>query len=254
MTASPPGGHHAIIMLRHAATPWNEAGRYQGRADPTLSTAGQLAAQLLAAALAPVAVARIVSSPLRRARQTAAAIAQPHALRPNIDGDLIEVDYGAWEGMTQPEVKLLWPKLLRQWKRNPGEVRFPGGETLDDARARLHAFLARLAATPPGGVTVVITHQTIVRLAWLLATGAPAEALRHYAADPAAPCSFVLRDGRLHPSPGHLHQGPLIPGQLTQLQAALGQPNLGQPHSAPAAPPGSSRAQHTEGESICGLS
>ena len=187
-----------VIMVRHCATTWNEAGRYQGRADPSLSDAGRLAAAALAERLAGIPLSLVVASPLRRAAETAQAIAQRHGLRVQFNPALVEIDYGAWEGLTQPEVRQRWPDLLRHWKRAPGTVRFPRGESLAQARTRLRSVVFQLSASlDPGATVAVITHQTMIRLALLEATGEPVEAFRAHPAETATFHHFTLSHNRL---------------------------------------------------------
>lgn len=195
-----------VIMVRHAATAWNEAGRYQGRADPPLSAAGQASAETVGQSLAGTPVSLVVASPLRRASETAQAIARRHAIPVQHDPALVEIDYGAWEGLTQPEVKQRWPGLLRQWKRAPAAVRFPDGETLAEASGRLRGFLARLSArVEPGATVAVVTHQTMIRLALLESTGRPLDALRDADAGTATLHPFTCEDGQLRvPSLGDM--------------------------------------------------
>ena len=166
MTPNP--AHHPIMLVRHGQTDWSRDGRYQGQSDPPLSAAGIREAERLAETLGVAKIGVIVSSPLRRARQTAAILMKRLGMAGiQVDPDLNEISFGAWEGLTQSEVKQIWPALMRAWKRVPESVRFPGGETLDDVRVRLRRCLAaygmRAAQTP----VLLVTHATWIKLALL---------------------------------------------------------------------------------------
>lgn len=196
-----------VIMIRHGATAWNAAGRYQGRADLALSASGQAEAATVAERLASVPVAMVFSSPLRRAAETASHVARPHAISVRHDAALVEIDYGAWEGLTQPEIKQRWPDLLRQWKRAPEAVRFPGGESLIEARDRLRGFFARLpAGIEPGATVAVVTHQVLIRLAVLEQLGHTANARRDADGGTGTLHAFTIRHGRIEAAPSNRTQ------------------------------------------------
>ncbi len=171
-------GRPILYLLRHCDTDWNHARLYQGRSDPPLSTSGVLQAQKLAEALAPLLTQPItlLSSPLTRARMTATALASRAEAMVIIDDRLAELSYGSWEGHTQETIKLLWPEMLRQWKRTPDSVAFPGGESLWELQARVRSFLADAAER--GGPVLAVTHQGVIRLALLEAQRLPLSAFR----------------------------------------------------------------------------
>ncbi|MDE8349361.1 MAG: histidine phosphatase family protein [Acidocella sp.] len=161
-----------IGLVRHGATAWSLASRYQGRADPPLCPQGHAEAARLATHAAGLAVSLIVSSPLRRARETAACLAARCALpAPEVDDGLSELDYGSWEGKTQAEIKAVWPEQMREWKRNPTNFTFPGGESLDQAQRRVTASLARWQDAEAVQTILLVTHSGWIRLAWLSLTG-----------------------------------------------------------------------------------
>lgn len=126
----------------------------------------------LAATIAPTlrAGVRIVSSPSRRARETATALAL--ALAPTsveIDERWLEFDVGRAEGRTFDELTVLEPDLAAALARGDGEIDWPGGETFLDLRARIGAALSSVvdAGTP----TVIVSHGGTLRVAAALATG-----------------------------------------------------------------------------------
>lgn len=168
-----------IGVGRHGATAWSLAGRYQGRADPPLCAQGEVEAACLGKQAARQGVDRVVSSPLRRARQTAASVAAYGSLSvPGVDDGLLEVDFGLWEGKTQAEIRAIWPAQLRDWKSAPERFTFPGGESLADAQRRVAACLACWRADEAGGAILLVTHLTWIRLAVLSLSGRPLACFR----------------------------------------------------------------------------
>src|SRR5690606_11060645 len=107
-----------LLLVRHGRTPANAQGRLLGRSDAGLDDAGRRQAAATAALLGPVD--RVVSSPLERARQTAAAFGMPI----EVDERWIELDYGEWDGRPVRDVEPL------EWVRWQGDLDFtpPGGE------------------------------------------------------------------------------------------------------------------------------
>jgi probable phosphoglycerate mutase len=168
--------HRRCIFVRHGQTEWNAQGRYQGRTDIPLCTAGIAEARRAGATLQRARASLVLTSPLRRARATAEIISRCAGSLPcHADERLVELGFGEWEGSTQAEIKRRWPEQLRQWKQAPHSFRFPGGEGLVDALRRLEDFLDR----PPWDAAeahrciIVVTHTAPIRLARLCAEGRP---------------------------------------------------------------------------------
>ena len=169
-----------LILIRHGVTSWNLAGRYQGRTDTPLCAAGMAQVQEAGAALRHAGASLLLTSPLQRARASAYAISECLGSIPcHIEERLIEVGFGEWEGLTQDEIRRRWPALLRDWKRSPQSVRFPGGEGLSDGLRRLEDLLLHppwVASAAPRCV-IAVTHTGPIRLARLCADERP---LAHY--------------------------------------------------------------------------
>ncbi len=160
-----------IVLVRHAPTAWSGV-RYCGRADPPLTDSGLALATDLAVALAPLLPegVRIVSSPSRRARETATALAL--ALAPtsiDVDERWQEVDVGLAEGRTFDELTVLEPDLATALAAGDGEIDWPGGETAQELSVRVRAAWASVLAA--GRPTVVVSHGGALRVAGALATG-----------------------------------------------------------------------------------
>ena len=194
-----------LLLVRHGRTAWNEAGRYQGQSDPPLAPEGEAEAAALAGTLRDERIGCVLASPLRRAAATAAILARTLGLPPPAtDPRLIELGYGAWEGLTQAEVKARWPELLRRWKRTPETVRFPDGEDLATVRARLDALLADRpweaggpGSTARGGAVLLVTHAGPIRLLRLAAEARPLAEFRRIETPPASLHALQLEGGRL---------------------------------------------------------
>jgi broad specificity phosphatase PhoE len=174
-----------LILVRHGETAWNRERRFQGWRDVPLSADGRVQAERTARALARSGAARVYTSPLGRARETAAEIAKPSGLGVVADEAFKEISFGAWEGMTLDEVEARFGELHAAWRTEPHRVRFPAGEDLATAGARALGGLARLAAAHAGQTVVLVTHGVIVRLIVLQALGLGPERLWVVHATPA---------------------------------------------------------------------
>ena len=97
-----------VLLVRHGRTVLNAENRLRGRLDPELDAVGLAEAEVLAEELAAREPARVVSSPLRRAVQTAEAIARRAGVRVQVDRGLIDRDYGSWAGHTKDELIDRW--------------------------------------------------------------------------------------------------------------------------------------------------
>jgi probable phosphoglycerate mutase len=180
-----------VLFVRHGHTAWMQEGRYQGRSDTPLSETGHEEARRLAERLRGESLAAIYTSPLCRAHETARHIARFHPQAPfQTDERLSEIGFGAWEGRTQADIRAATPEALRRWKRDPGGMRFPGGETLAEAQDRLRGFLGALPAT--GGPALVVTHAGMIRLARLAAEGREIAAFRTISVPPAGVTRLTL--------------------------------------------------------------
>ena len=191
-----------LLLARHGQTLWNAAGRYQGQSDPPLSPEGEAEAAALAGTLRGERVGCVLASPLRRAAATAAILARALGLPPPVtEPRLIELGYGAWEGLTQAEVKARWPALLRCWKQRPESVSFPDGEDLATVRARLDALLAgrpwEAAGAADAGAVLLVTHAGPIRLLRLAAEARPLAEFRRIATPPGSLHALRLHAGRL---------------------------------------------------------
>ena len=143
-----------VYLVRHGETAWTLTGQHTGRTDLPLTESGERAARELGSRLAGLRVERFLSSPLQRARRTA-ALATPDAVV-ETDDDLMEWDYGAYEGKRTADIEAERPgwRLFRDG--------CPGGETLESVGARADRIVGRIHAC--GGNVMIFAHREILRI------------------------------------------------------------------------------------------
>jgi probable phosphoglycerate mutase len=164
-----------LIVWRHGNTDWNAGGRVQGQADVPLNQLGHRQAAEAAQLLARFRPAAIVASDLRRAADTAAALAALAGVPVRYDPRLRERYFGPWQGMRMADVARTRPEEHARWRAG-ADVVGDGIETLDDLGKRVADALQDAAdLTPVGATAVVATHGAAARqgvgqlLGWPLA-------------------------------------------------------------------------------------
>jgi broad specificity phosphatase PhoE len=190
-----------LLLVRHGVTDWNREGRFQGYQDPPLSTDGLNEARLLAQRLAAAPdemPARIVTSPLLRASQTAAAIAAampggPMALED--DARLIELGQGEWEGRTHAELEVNDAERYTAWRHSSPRRPPPGGESLEDATQRVGSALDEILKVGDIGAwpTCLVAHGGSLRIAARRLVGMDLQTAWHVELDNAS-LSILDRD------------------------------------------------------------
>ncbi|MFE5972021.1 bifunctional RNase H/acid phosphatase [Streptomyces sp. NPDC056460] len=169
-----------FVLLRHGETALTPEKRFSGSGgtDPELSAAGLRQAEAVAEALAARGtIQEIVSSPLTRCRQTAAAVAARLGLDVRVEQGLRETDFGAWEGLTFGEVRERYPEDLDAWLASPKAAPTGGGESFATVARRVAATRDRLTAAHAGRTVLLVTHVTPIKTLIRLALGAPPESL-----------------------------------------------------------------------------
>lgn len=168
-----------LILIRHGETEWSRTGQLGGRTDLPMTGAGVAAGRALAASLAGRHWAAAVSSPLSRAVQMAGLIGLP-GVQP--DPDLLEWDYGGYEGRTEEQIREVAPGW-DLWRDGvtPGGDDHPG-ETLQQVAARADAVLARVKPLLAAGDVALVGHghlQRVLAARWLGLDPSAARLLRH---------------------------------------------------------------------------
>ena len=150
-----------IILARHGETAWNTAHIFRGRVDVPLSDIGLDQAERLGEYLSGDKIDVIYSSPLGRAVQTAGPIAHHQGLDVNTVANIIDIDYGEWQGLPSAEVKEKYPELYQDWLDTPEQVRMPAGESLEDVRSRALPFLEDAVMRCGEGRIVLVSHRVV---------------------------------------------------------------------------------------------
>jgi broad specificity phosphatase PhoE len=154
-----------ILLIRHGDTDWNVEEVFRGRVDIELNDIGIKQAQLLVKYLEDVPIEAVYSSPLKRALKTAQIIAASHRINVKTTQELIDFDYGEWQGMSHGTVKEKYKVLYDEWLKNPHLVKMPKGESLDDVRQRATNLVDRIIAKHEGTVALVshrVIHKVII--------------------------------------------------------------------------------------------
>jgi broad specificity phosphatase PhoE len=170
MSKSRSGGRAAcrIHLFRHGQTAMNVENRFRGVRDVPLSEIGRAEAWQAARSLANTGVSVVYTSPLGRAREVAEAIATSCGLAAvrELD-DLLNLDYGHWEGLTREECSYADPAEWRLYAHQPELATCPGGESLAHAADRILAALRTIGKTHRGETVAAVSHGVMLRLAVL---------------------------------------------------------------------------------------
>ena len=162
-----------VWLIRHGETEWSRSGQHTGRTDLPLTEAGREAARALAPVIARESFALVLTSPLRRARVTCELAGLGD--RAHVDPDLVEWNYGEYEGLTAAEIH----------ERAPGWLLFtdgaPGGERPEEVGRRVDRVIARIRAAP--GDVAVFGHGHLLRVLAVRWLGWPVAAGRHFLLD-----------------------------------------------------------------------
>jgi broad specificity phosphatase PhoE len=152
-----------LVAVRHGQTAWNETGRFQGHADIPLDAVGQAQARALAPYLSAVAFARAVTSDLLRARETAETILAGRDVPLEADGRWREMHFGAWEGLTWPEIVARNPEFEGRSSTVPRFYTPQGGESFEQVCARVgHAVTALTEGALAGDRILIVTHAGVL--------------------------------------------------------------------------------------------
>jgi probable phosphomutase (TIGR03848 family) len=181
-----------VLLVRHGRTSANTAGILAGRSPGVeLDDVGRAQAAALGERMAPVPLAALVSSPLRRCRQTAQAMlgARTDQLPLSTDAGLIECGYGEWTGRTLKELSK--EKLWRTVQQQPSAVRFPGGEAMTEMAARavgsVRSWDQKITATNgEDAVWVAVSHGDVIKAILADALGSHLDTFQRILVNPAS--------------------------------------------------------------------
>lgn len=185
-----------IMLIRHGDTDWNVEEVFRGHADIELNNIGIKQVQLLARHLEYVPIDVVYSSPLKRALKTAQIIAASHHINVKTAQELIDFDYGEWQGMSHSTVKEKYKILYDEWLNNPHLVKTPKGESLGDVRRRAANLVDRIIAKHEGTVALV-SHRVIHKVIICALLGLDNSHFWNIKLDTCGITTFVCEDKRL---------------------------------------------------------
>ena len=173
-----------LLLVRHAAA--EGGGRFAGHRDVSLSKSGRHELELLCAKCSRHPVRAVYASDLKRARETAEAIARQFGLKVNVRPELREIHFGEWEGLTWNQIAQRHPRLAARWMKRFPLQSIPGGEPLRQFKKRVGAAIGDIVAANRGRCALVVTHAGVIRFTLGKVLGLPAQNLFRLAQDPGA--------------------------------------------------------------------
>jgi len=173
-----------LLLVRHATAEGN--GRFQGQRDVSLTGAGRLELRLLCEKCSQHPVRAVYSSDLRRARQTADAVARNFGLEVNVRPELREMHFGQWQGLSWNQIARRFPKLAALWIERFPRQAIPGAEPLTQFKRRIAAGVREIVAANRGQCALVVTHAGVIRFTLGKVLGLPASHLFRLAQDSCA--------------------------------------------------------------------
>jgi broad specificity phosphatase PhoE len=153
-----------MILVRHGETLSNRENRVQGITDTELSDYGRMQVEKLAESLKTDLIEVIISSPLKRAYQTASAIGKFHNVAIEIERNLQELNHGDFENVAIEELKKTHLSFIKQWFNNPASVAMPNGESLHDVQMRAWSAIERIINKSKTNILVVSHSMTIMTI------------------------------------------------------------------------------------------
>jgi len=176
-----------LVLVRHGEVAANRNYRYLGRRDDALTGVGRRQAEALSRVLSELTVDAVLSSPLRRASETAEIIAGPAGVPVDIEPRLLELDFGDWEGRTRAEVVGSSDEDRRRveaWEADPTRA-IPGGESLASLQSRVVELANDLGRRRPGSTLVLVSHMGAIKTLLLAALNLPLTSAARIFLDPA---------------------------------------------------------------------
>jgi broad specificity phosphatase PhoE len=165
-----------IVLWRHGRTEWNASGRFQGQTDIDLDEIGRAQAWESARRLAALEPDLLISSDLRRTRDTMAALAEITGKPIQLDERLRETFAGEWQGLTGAEIASRHPEEYKAWRAGDPLLKVGGGETRQDVAERMAAAVRDIAARlADDGLAVLTSHGGAARLGIAALIGMPLE-------------------------------------------------------------------------------
>jgi broad specificity phosphatase PhoE len=185
-----------IILTRHGHVEGIRPERFRGRTELPLTQLGASQAKAVAGRIAAAwTPAAIYTSPMGRCVETADRIAQACKTSVQVMSELIDLDYGTWQGQLHADMKAAEPKFFFDWHRVPHLIRFPGGDSLQDMAARTADALRLILQSHPDDVVVVVGHDNVNRVLLTQLLDQPLSAFWRVAQDPCCLNEIDIVDG-----------------------------------------------------------
>lgn len=150
-----------IVLIRPAATDYDEQGRIVGTLDIPLSEQGLLDVARIIEEVRPLGITAIYTGPCQSACQTAEALANALDVKLKKIDNLRNIDHGLWQGMLIEDVKRKQPKVYRQWTEQPDIICPPEGEMLNEARLRVQAALTKILKKYKEGTVALVIPEPL---------------------------------------------------------------------------------------------
>lgn len=166
-----------LFVMQTGQTIWEVQDRIESVPGAPLTEAGASNVERAAVELAACGadIRTVYACDGESERETAEMIARAIGTKLRTEGELRELDYGLWQGLTRDELKRRQPKMFRQWVESPASVRPPGGETLAEAQTRLRAAIKGILKRHKDDAALVVMRPVAVGLLQCLVTGDPVE-------------------------------------------------------------------------------
>lgn len=153
-----------IILIRHGETDWNREQVFRGRIDVALNEVGLTQARTVQESLKDTEMDGIYSSPLSRACETARIVGEKRNGEVRVEEGLIDIDFGAWQGLSHQQVKEAYTDLYATWLTQPHVVTFPDGESLKEVRRRSMEALEKVIKKNPGKTLALVSHRVVLKV------------------------------------------------------------------------------------------
>lgn len=180
-----------LYLVRHGQTDHSRENAFCGALDAPLTADGHRMAAALAEHWGHLPLQAVYASNKRRAIDTASPIAARLGLTVQVDADLREIEYGAWEGLGEEQVLGDQPAAFKAWQEHPDLISPPGGENAVQIAARANAAIARIRAVHADGAVMVVSHKATIRILLCSLLGIPVGEFRRRIAQPVAAVNIV---------------------------------------------------------------
>ncbi|MBI3780277.1 MAG: histidine phosphatase family protein [candidate division NC10 bacterium] len=181
-----------VFLVRHAEAVGTREGQFVGRSDPPLSSRGRRHAERIARKMARVPAERVISSPKRRALETARCIASIQKVSVEIRPELAELDFGEWEGRSWRNLAPRERRLYQRWLADPWRTVPPEGESLRSLWSRVGRFWRDLRSSRTEGAAIVVAHAGSLRVLLCHALQLPPRAVTRFVINLGAISSLKL--------------------------------------------------------------